>query len=233
MSINQTIRKMTNYLTQDLLGGPKIWKFSWIINFQKAGTFVFLGLLIWYYDNQTLAVWIYLAMHGSYGLVWILKDVSFPDPNWQKKITIAGGLMAFFGVLFWYWVIGWLLISGVAQPIYPVSDQFWFCVCISLCILGSVIMMVSDAQKYYTLKYHKGLITTGIHKYIRHPNYLGEMMIYASFALMTLHWLAFLIIGIVWIFIFIPNMIAKEKSLSRYPEWKDYKKKSGWVMPFI
>lgn len=233
MSIYEKVQKTTQYLTEDFLGGPKIWKFSWIINFQKAGTFIFLGILIEYYHNHSMAAWIYLAMHGSYGLVWILKDLSFPDPSWQKKITLAGGLMAFFGVLFWYWVIGWLLISGVAQPHYPTSDPVWFCLCISLCLLGSVIMMVADAQKYYTLKYHKGLITTGIHKYIRHPNYLGEMMIYASFALMVLHWLAFLILIIVWTFIFIPNMIAKEKSLSRYTEWKIYKKNSGWVLPFL
>ena len=233
MTINEKIRKATNFLTEELFGGPKIWKFSWIINFQKAGTFLFIGLLIWYYENYSMAAWIYLAMHGSYGLVWILKDISFPDPSWQKKITIAGGLMAFFGVLFWYWVIGWLLISGVSQPNYPISDPVWFCLCISLCLLGSVIMMVADAQKYYTLKYHKGLITTGLHKYIRHPNYLGEMMLYASFALMVLHWLAFVILAVVWIFVFIPNMLAKEKSLSRYPEWQDYKKKSGWILPLL
>jgi protein-S-isoprenylcysteine O-methyltransferase Ste14 len=233
MSINEKIRKATKFLTEELFGGPKIWKFSWIINFQKAGTFLFIGLLIWYYENYSMAAWIYLAMHGSYGLVWILKDISFPDPSWQKKITIAGGLMAFFGVLFWYWVIGWLLISGVSQPNYPISDPVWFCLCISLCLLGSVIMMVADAQKYYTLKYHKGLITTGLHKYIRHPNYLGEMMLYASFALMVLHWLAFVILAVVWIFVFIPNMLAKEKSLSRYPEWQDYKKKSGWILPLL
>lgn len=233
MSISTTIKKTTDYLTQEFLGGPKIWKFSWIINFQKAGTFIFLGILMWYYQNDSVAAWIYLALHGSYGFVWILKDITFPDPNWQKKITIGGGLVAFFGVLFWYWVIGWLLISGTVQPQYPVLDAAWFCLCISLCILGSVIMMVADAQKYYTLKHQKGLITNGIHKYIRHPNYLGEMMLYASFALMVMHWLPFVILGIVWLFVFLPNMIAKEKSLSRYPEWKEYKKRSGWVLPFL
>ena len=38
--------------------------------------------------------WIYLAMHGSYGLVWILKDLAFPDPNWQNRITIGGNIDA-------------------------------------------------------------------------------------------------------------------------------------------
>ena len=58
-------------------------------------------------------------------------------------------------------------------------------------------------------------------------------MIYASFALMVLHWLAFVILALVWGLVFIPNMIAKEQSLSRYPEWQQYKKRSGWVLPFL
>ncbi|MFK8012758.1 MAG: isoprenylcysteine carboxylmethyltransferase family protein, partial [Marinicellaceae bacterium] len=95
------------------------------------------------------------------------------------------------------------------------------------------IMMVADAQKYYTLKYKKGLITDGVHKYIRHPNYLGEIMIYGSFALMVMHWLPFVILALVWSMVFLPNMIAKEKSLSRYPEWAAYKKRSGWILPYL
>jgi hypothetical protein len=92
-------------------------------------------------------------------------------------------------VLGWYWVFGWLLISGTSQPAYPLPDYAWFCLCISLCILGSVIMVAADAQKYVTLRLKPGLITDGIFRYVRHPNYLGETMIYGSFALMVWHWL--------------------------------------------
>ena len=69
-------------------------------------------LIAWYHNTST-AAWIYLAMHGSYGLVWIIKDLAFPDPAWQRRITIVGGINAFLSVLGWYWVFGWLLISGL------------------------------------------------------------------------------------------------------------------------
>ena len=93
----QAMQRVTNYLVSDCLGGPRPWKFAWVINFQKAGTFVFLlGLIAWY-DNMSTGVWVYTAMQGSYGLVWILKDVAFPGPNWQRRITIAGGVNAFLG----------------------------------------------------------------------------------------------------------------------------------------
>lgn len=229
----QTLARLTEHLSQDLLGGPRPWKLSWVINFQKGGTFVFIGLLMLIYGNGSPEAWIYLALHGSYGFVWLLKDVCFPDPRWQRKVTVAGGFVSFFTVLAWYWLIGWLLVSGTVEPNYPLPESAWFALCISLCILGSVIMMVADAQKYYTLKVKRGLIQDGIHRYIRHPNYLGEMMIYGSFALLVWHWIPALILAFIWTALFAVNMIMKEGSLARYPEWADYKKRSWWLIPYI
>jgi protein-S-isoprenylcysteine O-methyltransferase Ste14 len=225
------MRRVTNYLVHDFGGGPRPWKFAWVINFQKTGTFPLLAVLIAWYHNTTTAAWIYLAMHGSYGLVWFIKDMAFPDPAWQDRITIGGGTNAFIGVLGWYWVFGWLLISGTSQPAYPLPDYAWFCLCISLCFVGCAIMIAADAQKYFTLRLQRGLITDGMFRYIRHPNYLGEMMIYGSFALMVWHWLPAVVLAWVWIGLFAVNMILKEASMSRYPGWPDYKRRSWWLLP--
>lgn len=227
------MRQMTNYLSQDCLGGPRPWKAAWVINFQKAGTFFFMGWLMWVYQNDTPAAWVYLALHGSYGLVWILKDLAFPDPNWQKKVTILGGINSFLFVLGWYWVFGWLLISGTSRPVYPLPDYACFCLCISLCILGCVLMIAADAQKFFTLRVKRGLITDGLHRYVRHPNYLGEMMIYGSLALLVWHWLPVVVLAWVWLGVFAVNMVLKEASMSRYPEWAAYKKRSWWLLPFV
>jgi len=108
-------------------------------------------------------------------LVWIIKDVAFPDRGWQARITIGGGINAFVSVLGWYWVFGWLLISGRSTPNYPLPANAWFCLCLTLCILGVAIMIAADAQKYFTLRLQPGLITDGMFRYVRHPNYLGEM----------------------------------------------------------
>jgi protein-S-isoprenylcysteine O-methyltransferase Ste14 len=224
---------LTRYLTEDLGGGPRPWKFAWVINFQKVGTFLFLGALMAWYDNFSTAAWIYLGLHGSYGIAWFIKDMAFPDPGWQKRITIGGGLVAFGSVLFWYWVFGWLLISGVSQPDYPLSPGAWYAICISLCIVGSVIMIAADAQKYFTLRERPGLITDGMFRHVRHPNYLGEMMIYGSFALMVWHWLPWLVLAWVWLGVFAVNMTMKEASLSRHPGWAEYRARTAWLVPGI
>ncbi len=232
----QRMRALNEYVTYDFGGGPRMLKAAWVINFQKAGTFVFLGLLMWLYAEDTpaatsTAAWIYLALHGGYGIVWIIKDLAFPDPNWQRRLTIGGGINMFLFVLGWYWAFGWLLISGTSEPDYPLPDNAWYCLCITLCLVGSVIMIGADAQKFYTLRVKRGLITDGLHRYIRHPNYLGEMMIYGSFALMVWHWLPVIILAWVWIGLFSVNMQMKEASMSRYPEWAEYKARSWWLLP--
>jgi len=227
------MRKFTDYLSKDFLGGPRPWKFAWIINFQKGGSFFFFGFLIWYYQNTSTAAWVYLALHGGYGLVWLIKDLAFPDPNWQSKITIGAGINAFLAVLGLYWVFGWLLISRTSQPVYPLPEAVWFALCISLCLLGSVIMIAADAQKFFTLRIQRGLITDGMHRWVRHPNYLGEMMIYASFAMLVWHWFPLLVLAWVWLGLFAVNMVMKEASMSRYPDWAAYKKRSWWLIPFL
>jgi len=227
------MRRLTSHLTHDLGGGPRPWKFAWVINFQKVGTFFFLGGLMVWYDNTSTAAWIYLALHGSYGLAWFIKDISFPDPAWQIRITIPGGLMAFAGVLGWYWVFGWLLISGTAKADYPLPDGAWFALCITLCVLGTTLMVAADAQKYFTLRVRPGLITNGLFRHIRHPNYLGEMLIYLSFALMVWHWLPFVVLAWVWLCLFTVNMIMKEASMARYADWAEYRKRSWWLIPGV
>lgn len=232
------LRNFNYWLVEDIGGGPRPWKLAWIINFQKMSTCVFLGaLMYWYADTSaaatSTAAWIYLALHGTYGFVWLLKDLAFPDPGWQKRVTLLGGLNAFVMVLGPYWLFGWLLISGNANADYPLHELPWFALCISLCVLGCTLMIAADAQKYFTLRQKRGLITDGVHRYLRHPNYLGEMMIYLALAMMVWHWLPVLILAYVWLGIFMPNIACKEYSLSRFPEWRSYTRRSWLLLPGI
>ncbi len=136
-------------------------------------------------------------------------------------------------MLGWYWVFGWLLISGTSQPDYPLPDYAWSCACISLWIVGCVIMIAADAQKFFTLRVKRGLITDGMHRCVRHPNYLGEITIYGSFAMMVWHWLPVVVLARVWIGLFAVNMIMQEASMSRYPERAEYRQRGWWLVPYV
>lgn len=217
---------LRTYMSEDFLGGPKVLRLSWVINFQKGGTLpLVLGLMV-LTDTWTATAWTYLALHGSYGLVWLMKDRVMPDPRWATPITFGGALMSFLLVLGPYWIAPVLLVrDNTQQPAWLLA------VAAIAYALGVVLMMASDAQKHFTLKERRGLITTGFFARVRHPNYLGEMVLYASFAVVAGHWIPWLVLLWVWLALFVPNMLGKEASMSRYPQWAAYKARTGMILP--
>lgn len=180
-------------------------------------------IMMFYFQNFSVGAWGYLALHGSYGLMWLLKDQLFPDKKWEEKCTIGYGVFVF-AVLVFYWLAPFMLISRYADP-----PNFLIALSIAMSLIGFVLHFGSDAQKYFTLKYQPGLITEGFFARNRNPNYLGELLIYVGFALLSMHWIGYIGITLLFIGEFIPNMVKKDKSLSRYPEFAHYKKKS-WLM---
>ena len=195
------------------------------INLHKFLTFgVVLGLMA-VYQNFTIAAWVYLALHGTYGIMWLIKDSLYPDKQWEEEIPVVTVVITFL-VVGLYWVAPFILISNRVEPSAPLIAA-----AIATNIFGLLLHYGSDAQKYFTLKYKKGLITEGFFSRSRNPNYLGEILIYIGFAMLAQHWLPFVIIGAVFAAIFVPNMIKKDKSLARYPEFAAYKERSGLLLP--
>ncbi|MBE9045100.1 DUF1295 domain-containing protein [Pleurocapsales cyanobacterium LEGE 10410] len=200
-------------------------KIKYPINLHKFSTFaVVLGLMA-IYHNFTLAPWVYLALHGTYGIMWLIKDSLYPDRQWEQEVSLATGIFTFV-LLGSYWVAPFILISSGVEPSAPL-----ICIAIATNIFGVFLHYGSDAQKYFTLKYNTGLITEGFFSRSRNPNYLGEILIYLGFAMLAQHWLPFVILGIFTAVIFVPNMLKKDKSLSRYPEFAAYQERSGLLLP--
>ncbi len=196
------------------------------INIHKAlVTPVVLGLM-WFFNNWSPEAFIYLAIHGSYSILWLIKDSLYPDKRFDEKQPLAIAILFVFLPLAGYYVAPYLLISRHLTLPSPLIGLV-----LVLYIFGIFLHYVSDAQKFYTLQNKKGLINEGLFKYTRNPNYLGEIMIYAAYATMSMHWLPFLILS-AWVFgFFVRNMFGKDKSLSRYPQFAEYKKKSGLLFP--
>lgn len=196
------------------------------INAHKALVIpVVLGLM-WFYDNWSTEAFIYLSIHGTYSLLWLVKEATYPDRRFEERQPFWIGTLFIFLPLAGYYVAPYLLISGhLSLPPYLIG------VVLFLFTSGMFLHYVGDAQKYYTLKLKKGLIEEGLFSRTRNPNYLGEILIYISFALMSLHWLPFLILA-GWVFgFFIRNMLKKDRSLSRHPGFDEYRKRTGLLFP--
>lgn len=208
-------------------GGPRVATIRWAVNFHKVITlFVIYGMMVGYHDFST-AAWVYLALHGIYGYTWLIKDIAYPNRALDMPLTVGGVIYLYVALIGWYWLMPWLMIAGHVRP-----DGWTIFVAIALHTLGVVLMATADVQKNLLMRYRAGLVTDGVFRYTRNPNYLGEIMIYSAYCLLAGHWLAWAILAYASVTVFFPRMLAKDASIARYPGWADYKARTGLLIPW-
>lgn len=222
-------------------GGNAGWApLNGVIDLHKAATGVFVLVLMQAYDVFTPAAWTYLALHGTYGIAWVLKDVTVGDRKWRHRVGI-GGVLGTWAFLSLYWVAPVLLILGTAGELE--LGSYWsppatgaLAAAVVAYVTGLVLMVGADVQKNTMMiaRTHGAesrLITSGFYARTRHPNYLGEMLIYGSFATVVNHWVPWVILAAVWGLFFLPNMLVIEASLSRYPGYEAWRARTGFLLP--
>jgi protein-S-isoprenylcysteine O-methyltransferase Ste14 len=191
-------------------------------------TFVILGLMGAYNQWTNPTAWVYLALHGTYGMIWLVKSQTFPDKRWEASVTLPWAI-GLFSTLALYWVTPLLIMTQGTQ-----APNGYTAVCIALYTLGIFLHYTADMQKDMVMRLRPGtLLKEGLWAKVRNPNYLGELLIYSGYGLLAMHWLPLAIIVAVVLVIWVPNMRQKDKSLSRYPDYAAYKRQSKWLIPFL
>ncbi len=189
---------------------------------------VMLALLLIYGRTDNPAAWIYVAMHGGYGLFWVLKSALFPDKRWDKDVSLWFGVLGAWGGLSLYWTGGWMLMHFDVRP-----PAWYLGLSVFLYAIGLFFHFGADMQKHTRLASTSGLITDGFFRLSRNPNYFGELLIYLGFGMLAMSWIPFAIIA-VWVLSFwLPGMLKKDKSLSRHPDFDEYRKRVRMFIPFI
>lgn len=205
-------------------------KMKHFIDSHKGATaFFVLALMALYAQWQNPTAWVYLALHGTYGLLWVWKSRVFPDQAWEAPTTWAYGVGAIWGGLSLYWVAPWLLMrNGVQAP------GWYLGLCLALYSIGVFLHFGSDMQKHTALKLKPGhLIQDGFFARVRNPNYLGELLIYTGFGGLAMHWLPGVILA-AWVTLYwLPRMWRKDRILADYPEFEAYRQRSKLFIPFL
>jgi protein-S-isoprenylcysteine O-methyltransferase Ste14 len=200
---------------------------NWIINAHKILVTPIVLALMWYFHNWSAAAFLYLGLHGTYTLLWLIKQSVFADKRFAQPIPLWIGVLTPFLPLMAYMIAPYLLISE-----HTVPPNWVFAAAPFLVILGVFLHYVSDAQKFFVLQERKGLIEDGLFARTRNPNYLGEVLIYGGFILASWHWQGALVLA-GWIVFFVRNMRRKDKSMSRHPEFAAYKHRTGMFLPAL
>lgn len=224
---------LSNYVTFNCPPGPAQIPLSRVIDFCKALTLPFCLFLMAQSNNWSYSAYLIMALHGSYGLLWILKGVILPDAYWENRAKY-GSLLITFVVLCGYWSSAYIIITTHVKT-SPLRMFF----AIMIYVFGVVLMIASDTQKYFVLQekaaFHQPkeqrLIQNGWFTSCRNTNYLGEMMLYGSFALLSESVFPWCITGTVWLSIFCSRWYEKEQSFGRKIGGLDYIERSSIILP--
>ena len=205
--------------------GKKFIKAKWVINSCKGGTLPLSIALMYQYNNFSYSACTIAALHGSYGLIWVLKDAVMPDPAWENPLSIMGAITIGSSMML-YWSAAFITISSrivIPPPLAAFATIIYS--------IGVVTMMCADAQKYFVLRIQKGLISDGWFATCRNTNFLGEIIVYASFCLCARSYFPWIWCLFVWSAFFGGRFYLKDKSFAKKPGGVDYIKNTSILLP--
>lgn len=140
-----------------------------------------------------------------------------------------------------------LFMLIISLPIYyvnfssAISIDIYDYIGIVIFIIGFFFETMGDYQlaRFKKDPENKGkLITAGLWKITRHPNYFGEALIWWGLALFALNypggWKTLISpIMITWLLRFVSGVPMLEKKYAGRPDWEEYRKKTAPFVPFI
>ena len=128
---------------------------NYIVNFFKGGTFLYVLLLMYNFNNYSNGMILYFFIHGSYGWAWIYKDIFFPDASFRIKGTIGSSILVCVFLII-YWSISLPLALGLSNNSPSIERMIY---CSVIYIVGVALMLGADYQKTKTLEKRKGINT--------------------------------------------------------------------------
>ena len=201
------------------------------INIAKATTIVLLisfALIFGIHDWRQV---IYLCLHISYCLWWLIEQWFYP----QRSKVIFNQTVGVIGLILSLIIIGFLYtLPGYLAFINPNPISFiTVAIAIPLFYFGSLINAVADVQKLTAKQYDEGLVTDNIWRFSRNINYLGDLLRYLSFAIVSGSPWGYLVPGLVFV-IYLQRILKKEQTMSeKYPNYQDYQNNTPRLIPFI
>lgn len=137
-----------------------------------------------------------------------------------------------------YWLSYIIAYSGLGR-LYPWNTYFMVGFLIVLTGLYIRISAIRTLEKYFTstitgMQDHK-LVNKGLYHFIRHPAYLGQLMIFLGISTALSDWLSILGMMIPVFAAYLNRIRIEEKFLLKYlgEEYSDYQKRTKRLIPMV
>jgi len=161
----------------------------------------------------------------------------------RKSNVINSGDKGSIWIMFILIGIGYTLSFSIAATKFGRIYQWdlFFVAGVLLIIIGLIIRIkaILELKQYFTytvteIENHE-LIETGLYKNIRHPGYLGQMLIFMGTALSFSNWLSVVFMMIPVLFGYMNRIIVEERFMIKQlgQKYIDYQKRTKRLIPKI
>jgi methanethiol S-methyltransferase len=203
-----------------------------------------IGEDVWSHFGMWGAAIVWIAIYG----IFIMFIPFYKKSQWKPAGTFAAFVVAFaiemFGIPFSMYAIGWAFGSQLPEGIFwgHTLQQYlgdagsWIGAVVSLIGAGLVIIgWKSIHRNYWSKEEGKGrLVTEGIYRFIRHPQYTGFFLITLG---MMVGWATLPLILLYLLLLVLYVRLAKREERDMEQEFGDeyvaYKKETKMFIPYL
>ena len=254
-SLNKSGNDILFLFLADLAATIVIWLFGWMFGNSSAydpywsvAPPIIITLLAFYYGIFSTPILLLLVAVWFWSLRltinWMYTFPNFYHQDWRytklkEENPKTWQLVNFLGIHFLPTVVVFLaMIPAFYTLRLDIQANIWTYLSFVLCICAALLQLVSDIQMHRFRKHNTGKVCNdGLWKYSRHPNYLGEILMWwgVYFILISIApqywWTVFgpLVNNCLFAFISIPMM--EKRQLENKPEYTDYIRITGRLIP--
>ena len=179
-----------------------------------------------------IATFVANASGTKSGFISKLKPPKEKPKTYLQKLPVYLAVFSLLAVIIGIFQIG-TFAYGVNNEKFRLIGLVFYLIFSWVQIFALKILGENYSQEIVIFKNHK-LITSGPFRFLRHPQYLSQILMDLGGALATMSYIA-LALSIIEIPFIILRASFEEKLLEKNfkEEFLDYKKKSGFLIPFI
>lgn len=246
-------------LIADVIGTVIVFIFSMIFNnssmydpYWSVQPFVIALFLAWPLEAMGMAEMIVLFMVFLYGLRLTLNfyrgwpGISHEDwryRNFRESFPKLYWPISFLGIHLFPTIMVFLACMSMVHIFLGpgMEINIWFIIGLITILLAVGLAFVADEQmrSFRNNPENKGkLMRSGLWKNSRHPNYLGEILTWWGLFFFSLSagydqlWMGAGALTVTIMFLFISIPMLEKREMERRPEYADYKKEVGMLLPF-
>ncbi len=159
---------------------------------------------------------------------------SFEAGQFDRRSTLYIGLAYFVSMLFLLasWIFNWLQIGtlpewagwlGIVVALFGLLFRWW-----ANRVLGSFYTRTLKVVE------NQSIVRAGPYRVIRHPGYLGSILIWSGAAAATANWIVLLIVLLVMLVAYIYRIQNEEKMLlAAHADYAEYQKQTWRLIPLV